>query len=32
MELSDQGEELRATDLSSKNLGITTKGKEGFYM
>jgi len=32
MELSDQGEELKATDESSKNLGTTTKNKEGFYV
>jgi len=32
MELSDQGEELAATDRSSKNLGTTTKNKEGHYV
>jgi hypothetical protein len=32
MELSDQGEELSATDRSSKNLGTTTKNKEGHYV
>lgn len=32
MELSDQGEEIKATDESSKNLGTTTKNKEGFYV
>lgn len=31
MELSDQGEELSATERSSRNLGTTTKNKEGFY-
>jgi hypothetical protein len=32
MELSDQGEEIKATDESSKNLGTTTKNKQGFYV
>lgn len=32
MELSDQGEEIRATDQSSRNLGTTTKNKENFYV
>ncbi len=32
MELSDQGEEMKATDESSKNLGTTTKNKQGFYV
>lgn len=32
MELSDQGEEIKATDESSRNLGTTTKNKEGFYV
>lgn len=32
MELSDQGEEIKATDESSKNLGTTTKNKDGFYV
>jgi integrase len=32
MELSDQGEELSATDRSSKNLGTTTRNKEGHYV
>lgn len=32
MELSDQGEEIKATDESSRNLGTTTKSKEGFYV
>jgi hypothetical protein len=32
MELSDQGEELSATDRSSRNLGTTTKNKEGHYI
>jgi integrase len=32
MELSDQGEELSASDRSSRNLGTTTKNKEGFYI
>jgi len=32
MELSDQGEELSATDRSSRNLGTTTKNKEGHYV
>ena len=32
MELSDQGEEIKATDESSRNLGTTTKNKDGFYI
>ena len=32
MELSDQGEELKASDRSSKNLGTTTRNKQGFYV
>ncbi len=32
MELSDQGEEIKATDESSRNLCTTTKNKEGFYV
>lgn len=32
MELSDQGEEIKATDESSENLGTTTKSKDGFYV
>lgn len=32
MELSDQGEEIKATDESSRNLGTTTKNKMGFYV
>jgi len=32
MELSDQGEEIKATDESSRNIGTTTKSKEGFYV
>ena len=32
MELSDQGEEIKATDESSRNLGTTTKNKDGFYV
>lgn len=32
MELSDQGEEIKATDESSRNLGTTTKNKAGFYL
>ena len=32
MELSDQGEEIRAIDRSSKNLGTTTRNKLGFYV
>lgn len=32
MENSDLGEELKASDRSSRNLGTTTKNKEGFYV
>ena len=32
MELSDQGEQLKASDRSSKNLGTTTRNKQGFYV
>jgi hypothetical protein len=32
MELSDQGEELKASDRSAKNLGTTTRNKQGFYV
>jgi len=32
MELSDQGEEIKATDESSKNLGTSTRNKDGFYV
>lgn len=32
MELSDQGEEINAIDESSRNLGTTTKNKQGFYV
>jgi hypothetical protein len=32
MELSDQGEEIKATDESSRNLGTTTRNKQGFYV
>ena len=32
MELSDQGEEIKATDESAKNPGTTTKNKDGFYV
>ena len=32
MELSDQGEELKASDRSSKNLGTTARNKQEFYV
>lgn len=32
MELSDQGEEIKPTEESSKNLGTTTKNKQRFYV
>jgi integrase len=31
-ELSDEGEELSASERSSRNLGMTTKNKEGHYV
>lgn len=32
VELSDQGQEISATEESSRNLGTTTKNKQGFYV